>query len=270
MSVALALSIKGNGTNTPPGSPAVGDQYIVGGSPTGAWAGHGGELATWIFGAWRFASVPKLKASVIWDEAASIPYEHDGSAQVRVAKYTDAPGSILTTRGDIIIENSTPAPARLAIGTNGQVLGTNGTDPAWRDPPIWVVLKHQTNAAVAAGAQSYGNEGSSALTCRFEVPAGKTLYVVLCAFGWDTGAGAGTWTLNGILRKNGATNVTLATVTTSSASSTGSKSTCVAIASALTTAAAGDLLQVGFDNGGGSPGPMGTNNKQITVGGWLL
>jgi hypothetical protein len=32
-------------TNTPPGSPSVGDAYIVGASPTGAWAGHAGKIA---------------------------------------------------------------------------------------------------------------------------------------------------------------------------------------------------------------------------------
>lgn len=32
-------------TNTPPGSPAAGDAYLVGGSPTGAWVGYGGDIA---------------------------------------------------------------------------------------------------------------------------------------------------------------------------------------------------------------------------------
>jgi hypothetical protein len=42
--------------------------------------------------------------------------------------------SPLTTAGDIIYENSTPAPARLAIGSSGQVLTVSGGLPAWETP----------------------------------------------------------------------------------------------------------------------------------------
>jgi len=35
------------GGNTAPSSPANGDAYIVGTSPTGTWAGHGSALAVW-------------------------------------------------------------------------------------------------------------------------------------------------------------------------------------------------------------------------------
>jgi hypothetical protein len=37
----------------------------------------------------------------------------------------------LTTAGDMLIENATPAPARLAVGSAGQVLGVSGGLPAW-------------------------------------------------------------------------------------------------------------------------------------------
>ena len=39
--------------------------------------------------------------------------------------------SPLTTKGDIIYENATPAPARLAIGSTGQVLTVSGGLPVW-------------------------------------------------------------------------------------------------------------------------------------------
>ncbi len=39
--------------NAPPASPANGDMYIVGTSPTGAWTGHAGHLAAWYSG-WKF------------------------------------------------------------------------------------------------------------------------------------------------------------------------------------------------------------------------
>lgn len=40
----------------------------------------------------------------------------------------------MTTKGDIIIENATPAPARLGIGTSGQVLTVSAGLPSWQTP----------------------------------------------------------------------------------------------------------------------------------------
>lgn len=41
-----------NYLNTPPGSPAVGDRYIVGSVPTGAWAGFANYVTWWTGSAW--------------------------------------------------------------------------------------------------------------------------------------------------------------------------------------------------------------------------
>lgn len=40
----------------------------------------------------------------------------------------------LTTRGDLMYASAANTPARLAIGTSGYVLTSNGTDPAWAAP----------------------------------------------------------------------------------------------------------------------------------------
>ena len=42
--------------NDPPASPLAGDCYIVGGAPTGDWAGHAGAVAGWTAGGWRFVA----------------------------------------------------------------------------------------------------------------------------------------------------------------------------------------------------------------------
>ncbi|MXO68714.1 DUF2793 domain-containing protein [Altererythrobacter marinus] len=42
----------------PPGEPAEGECWIVADTPSGAWAGRGGELAAWQAGAWLFV-VPR-------------------------------------------------------------------------------------------------------------------------------------------------------------------------------------------------------------------
>jgi hypothetical protein len=47
--------------------------------------------------------------------------------------------SPLTTEGDIIYENATPAPARLAIGTTGQVLTVAAGIPSWATPTTGVL-----------------------------------------------------------------------------------------------------------------------------------
>ena len=44
------------GDNAPPGAPAPGQAWIVGASPTGAWAGHAAALASWTAGGWRFVA----------------------------------------------------------------------------------------------------------------------------------------------------------------------------------------------------------------------
>lgn len=45
-----------------------------------------------------------------------------------------APFDPMTTRGDIIVRNSSNTTARLGIGTSGQVLTSDGTDISWQNP----------------------------------------------------------------------------------------------------------------------------------------
>ena len=65
-------------TNTPPGTPAEGDRYIVGSSPTGAWAGHAGEIATLIGGGWTF-TVPAA-GWFVYNQGAGDYYSCDGGS----------------------------------------------------------------------------------------------------------------------------------------------------------------------------------------------
>jgi hypothetical protein len=51
----LQVLVVSVGANTPPASPANGARYIVGTSPTGAWAGQANKLAMRLDGAWRFS-----------------------------------------------------------------------------------------------------------------------------------------------------------------------------------------------------------------------
>ena len=53
-----------------------------------------------------------------------------GSSPSDSARYDQTVSSAMTTRGDIVSQGAS-ALTRLAIGANGAVLGSDGTDPAW-------------------------------------------------------------------------------------------------------------------------------------------
>jgi hypothetical protein len=49
----LHAAIEGT-ASAPPANPTDGQSWLVGPSPSGAWAGHGGTLASWQGGNWLF------------------------------------------------------------------------------------------------------------------------------------------------------------------------------------------------------------------------
>ena len=62
----------------PPSTPAEGDRYIVASSPSGAWAGHPGEVAAFAAGAWSFHAPRPGFLAYVTDEAALLVF--DGTA----------------------------------------------------------------------------------------------------------------------------------------------------------------------------------------------
>jgi len=71
---------KGYRTNTPPGSPADGDLYIIGAAPTGAWAGQGGKITRYstVAAAWEFYT-PK-NGWMVQSNSAREVYRYTGGA----------------------------------------------------------------------------------------------------------------------------------------------------------------------------------------------
>lgn len=61
---------------TPPGSPAAGDVYIVGASPTGAWAGKAGQVA-YFDQVWRF--ITPREGLMLWVNDENLRLVYDGS-----------------------------------------------------------------------------------------------------------------------------------------------------------------------------------------------
>jgi hypothetical protein len=74
LEAAMQISALGY-QNDPPGSPSEGDRYLVGDTPTGAWAGHAEQLA-YYSGGWQFLQpLPGWHAHVVGD--SGYIYESD-------------------------------------------------------------------------------------------------------------------------------------------------------------------------------------------------
>jgi hypothetical protein len=68
------------GDTSPPGSPAEGDVYCLGASPTGTWSGQGGKVAIYVGGGWLYITPRTGWRVYAVDEAKD--YRWSGSAWV--------------------------------------------------------------------------------------------------------------------------------------------------------------------------------------------
>ena len=69
--------------NTAPGSPAIGATYWVGASPTGSWAGHAQDIATWTGSAWTFYDA--VQGDYMYNAATGYTYQWRTPNWVRVS-----------------------------------------------------------------------------------------------------------------------------------------------------------------------------------------
>lgn len=60
-------SVEQVGLDTPPPSPTTGQCWVIGSTPTGAWAGRAGALAGWTAGGWRF--VGPREGMAVWSHS---------------------------------------------------------------------------------------------------------------------------------------------------------------------------------------------------------
>lgn len=76
--LCVQASIVAADGNDPPAAPAIGQCWIVGAAPRGAWAGQTQALAGWTAGGWRF--VAPRDGLQAWDEARRIPLRFSNGA----------------------------------------------------------------------------------------------------------------------------------------------------------------------------------------------
>lgn len=78
LDAVVQLSVKDRDLNAPPGSPAEGDRYIIGPSPTGAWASNANKVAYWDGSAWIILTPREGWSAWVSDEDIQVFW--DGSA----------------------------------------------------------------------------------------------------------------------------------------------------------------------------------------------
>ena len=77
MDVLLQSSCVSVNLNTPPGSPAAGDCYVIGASPTGVWTGQAKTLAFYTTG-WNF--ITPWEGLTVWANDSNALFTYDGAA----------------------------------------------------------------------------------------------------------------------------------------------------------------------------------------------
>lgn len=76
--LGLAAAVEAVGVNAPPPAPALGQCWLVGDRPTGAWTGAAGAIAGWTDGGWRF--LPAREGMVVWAADQALWIGHRGGS----------------------------------------------------------------------------------------------------------------------------------------------------------------------------------------------
>ena len=120
LDLLVQLAVAGFDAETPPTSPAEGEIWALGASPTGAWAGAAGQLAAWLDGAWTFlAPAPGWRA---WSAADGLRV-FDGTLWSAGID----PGALQNLAG-VGIGTSYDATNKLAVAAAATLLSHAGSD----------------------------------------------------------------------------------------------------------------------------------------------
>ncbi len=95
-------------------------------------------------------------------------HNHD---TVYIAKAT------MTTTGDILYASSASTPARLAVGTNGQILKSNGTTPTWYTPGT--MINEAASDYITKATLNATNTVMAAITANTPTPISMSLSSLL-------------------------------------------------------------------------------------------
>ena len=245
-------AVESTGLNTPPGSPVDGARYVVGPSPTGAWAGQAFAIAAWQDGAWAFY-LPAEGWSA-WDRATDAALTFLGGAWVRQAALP-CPDNLFRLADDA-------DPTKLAaFDISGLSAGTTRT---FTLPNLSATLAHLGNAAQTfTGATTFSNAavtiGTATTTATYGIGIGGTTTGVTKTVNVGTGGAAGSTTV-----------INLGSTTAGALGTTVINTPTVTFAASVTAigAAAANVTALGLGLGGASADS--TNRLSVNAAATLL
>lgn len=119
LDMIVQLTVQDFDATTPPGSALEGQAWALGASPTGAWAGMGGQIASWRGGGWLFMA-PNTGWQA-WGITAGALRVYTGSTWQDVA-----PATSLQNLPGVGINASSNATNKLTVAADATLLTHNG------------------------------------------------------------------------------------------------------------------------------------------------
>lgn len=164
------MTVFNRSTSAPPGSPSAGDRYIVGPSPTGAWAGQANNVAIYVGTNWVFFT--PSEGWRVYDQGLNEIALFTGSAWVDLATFlnittqTNSSGTITTDLGTSAnnAQFKFVQKEELISFASGAIVSSTNTFPN-RSIPLFASLFNVSAITGPAGIQWYGYEfGSVSIT----------------------------------------------------------------------------------------------------------
>lgn len=78
---SFVIKVENQTTNAPPGSPTAPTAYVIGPSPTGAWAGNAGKIAMCLVSG-SFQIISPVAGDEVYDKAKQVAYTFNGTSWI--------------------------------------------------------------------------------------------------------------------------------------------------------------------------------------------
>jgi hypothetical protein len=178
---SFTLKVENRTTNSPPASPTAPTAYIIGPSPTGAWAGNAGVLAVCLVNG-SFTLIGPDEGDQVYDKATQTFYTFRSSAWQAEAgawlvfkqAFTQGTGSVSSTGGTSYAYSATTAPSKT---TNPNRLDDTGASITHTARKTGALLRIKYRARIATASVVDGGSGAATI--------GLCLDSNAAAIGWD-------------------------------------------------------------------------------------